>query len=71
MKRRLQEPTTNTPVKLVKSLITPEGVGKKEGRELASFLLEENDALPFVRAHGGAMGFLTAQASDLTRLDST
>ena len=112
MKRKLREPSTNTPVKLIKvphahptctshmhiphahptctshihspnthiphmhiphghiphaqALITPEGVGKKEGRELASFLIEEKDALPFVRMHGGPMGFLSAQASDLT-----
>ena len=65
VKRKLQEPSTNTPVKLIKALITPEGVGKKEGRELASFLVEEKDALPFVRAHGGPMGFLSAQVSPI------
>ena len=48
-----EDDALSSPQELIKALILPEGIGKrtgkKEGKELAPYVLEEQNTLPFVR----------------------
>ena len=67
VKRRLTEPATDDPRKLLKALIVTEGVGKTDGKELASYLVEEQTRLSFIQQMGGPLAFLEAQEKKVTR----
>ena len=44
-----------------------EGVGKTDGKELASYLVEEQTRLSFIQQMGGPLAFLEAQEKKVTR----